>query len=191
MMNNAAMRTINIDSLFLEIANSVQFRCMHFCANEHNPHRTVPGWHKHVAELHAMARGCYVASHITVHSRGDWWVVIYTACESLAKWWGCSLAPPTSIWKGGRKIPPLDFLGSAFPPGITNNFKKIESLKILNGFERSIHLWIGKDIYNFTKIAAILNFHVNMPPYWILCVFGLLKKKLFSSFVCVTAQYVL
>ena len=55
-------------------------------------------------------------------SRGDWWVVIYTACKSLAKWWGCSLAPPTSIWKGGRKIPLLDFLGSSFPPGITNNF---------------------------------------------------------------------
>ena len=34
------------------------------------------------------------------------------------------------------------------------------------------YLWIGKDIYNFIKIAAILNFHVNMPPLWILCIFG-------------------
>ena len=39
------------------------------------------------------------------------------------------------------------------------------------------------------KIAAILNFHVNMPPSWILCVFGPFKKKIFSSFVCITAQY--
>ena len=54
---------------------------------------------------------------------------------------------------------------------------------------RSIHLWIGNDKYNFTKIAAILNFHVNMPPSWILCVFGPFLKKLFSSFMCITAQY--
>ena len=87
------------------------------------------------------------------------------------------MAPPTPIWKGGRKIPPLDFLGSAFPSGITNNFKKTESLSILNGFKRSIHLWIGKDIYNFKKMAAILNFQVNMPPSWILCVFGPFLKK--------------
>ena len=46
-----------------------------------------------------------------------------------------------------------------------------------------MHIWIVNDIYNFTKIAAILIFHVNMPPYWILCVFGpflmphILRKK--------------
>ena len=38
-------------------------------------------------------------------------------------------------------------------------------------------MWIGKDIYHFTKIAAILNFHGNMPPSWILCVFGPFLKK--------------
>ena len=38
------------------------------------------------------------------------------------------------------------------------------------------------------KIAAILNFHVNMPPYWILCVFGPLLTKLFAPFGCITAQ---
>ena len=29
-------------------------------ANERNHHRTVPGWDKHVAELHATVRSCYV-----------------------------------------------------------------------------------------------------------------------------------
>ena len=31
-----------------------------FGANERNHHMTVPGWNKHVAELHATARSCYV-----------------------------------------------------------------------------------------------------------------------------------
>ena len=33
---------------------------------------------------------------------------------------------------------------------------------------------------NFTKIAAILNFHVNMPPSWILCVFGPFFNKIIA-----------
>ena len=66
------------------------------------------------------------------------------------------------------------------PPGIRNMFKQIVSVSILNGFERSIQLWIGNDTYNFTKIAAILNFHVNMSPSWILYVFGpFLKYNIF------------
>ena len=104
--------------------------------------------------------------------------MIYTACKSLAKWWGMFLGTSHFDLEGWQKNPPVGFLGSA-PPGITNNLKKIESLYILNGFERSIHLWIGKDIYNFTKIAAILNFHVNMPPSWILCFWTFLKKNIF------------
>ena len=72
----------------------------------------------------------------------------------------------------GQKYPPVGICGGTFPPGITNIFKKIASLSILDGFERSLHQWIGNDVYNFTKIAAILNFDVNMPPSWIWCVFG-------------------
>ena len=34
------------------------------------------------------------------------------------------------------------------------------------------------DLMHYTKIAAILNFHVNMPPYWILCVFGPFFKNI-------------
>ena len=30
----------------------------------------------------------------------------------------------------GQKYPPLEFVGGAFPPGITNIFKKIASLSI-------------------------------------------------------------
>ena len=44
-----------------------------------------------------------------------------------------------------------------------------------------IYLWIGNDICNFTKIAAILNFHVNMPPSWILCVLDLFTKIIQKS----------
>ena len=72
-------------------------------------------------------------------------------------------------------------MGVAFPPGISNIFKKIASPSILNVFERSIYLWIGNDICNFTIIAAILNFHVNMPPSWILCVLDLFTKIIQKS----------
>ena len=41
------------------------------------------------------------------------------------------------------------------------------------------------------KIAAILNFHVNMPPSWILCVFGPFLTKLFFPVGCITAQSML
>ena len=50
-------------------------------------------------------------------------------------------------------------------------------MSILSGFERSMHLWIGNDIYNFTKMTAILNFQVNMPSSWIFFVFLDIKKK--------------
>ena len=46
---------------------------------------------------------------------------------------------PLRFGRVAEKKTMLDFLGGAFPPGITNILKKIESLKILNGFERSIH----------------------------------------------------
>ena len=78
---------------------------------------------------------------------------------------------PLRFGRGAEVSPRWNLWGVAFPPGITNIFKKIASLTILDGFESYIHLWIGNDVYNFTKIAAILNFHVNMPPSWILCVF--------------------
>ena len=85
------------------------------------------------------------------------------------------------LWGGG---------GGAYSPlELQISFKKIVSLSILNGFERPIHLWIGNDTYNFTKMAVILNFHVNMSPSSILCVFGPFLKQLFSSFMCITAQY--
>ena len=82
--------------------------------------------------------------------------------------------------EGGQKYPPVGICGGGgcIPPGIPNIFKQIASLSILDGFERSIHLWIGNDEYNFTKIAAILDFHVNMPPSWILCVFGPFFNKI-------------
>ena len=55
-------------------------------------------------------------------------IVIYTACKSLAKWWG--LFPGTSHFdlEGWQNNPPVGFLGGRIPPGITNIFKKIESL---------------------------------------------------------------
>ena len=64
-------------------------------------------------------------------SRGDWWVVIYTACKSLAKWWGMFLGTSHFDLEGWQKNPPVGFLGRAFPPGITNNFKKSNLCKFL------------------------------------------------------------
>ena len=48
-------------------------------------------------------------------SRGDWWVVIYTACKSLAKWWGMFLGTSHFDLEGWQKNPPVEFLGGAFP----------------------------------------------------------------------------
>ena len=51
----------DIDSLYMHIVNSLfNFGIRTFCANERNHHRTVPGWNKHVAELHVTARSCYM-----------------------------------------------------------------------------------------------------------------------------------
>ena len=51
----------DIDSLYMHIVNSLFNSGIRiFGANERNHHRTVPGWNKHVAELHATARSCYV-----------------------------------------------------------------------------------------------------------------------------------
>ena len=102
-------------------------------------------------------------------------VVIYTACKSLATWWGLFLGTSHFDLEGGQKYPPVGICGGAgsFPLELQIYLKKIASLSILDGFERSIHLWIVNDVYNFTKIATILNFHVNMPPsssLWILSV---------------------
>ena len=51
----------DIDSLYMHIVNSLFNSGIRiFGANERNHHRTVPGWNKHVAEVHATARSCYV-----------------------------------------------------------------------------------------------------------------------------------
>ena len=99
---------------------------------------------------------------------------------------------PLRFGRGPEVPPPLEFVGGGLiPPGITDVFKKFAYLSILDGFERSIHLWIVNDVYNFTKIATILNFLVNMPPTWIVCVFGPFLINLFSPFGCITAQSML
>ena len=55
--------------------------------------------------------------------------VIYTACKCLAKLWGLFLGTSHFDSEGWQNNPPLDFLGGAFPPGITHIFiKKSESL---------------------------------------------------------------
>ena len=51
-------------------------------------------------------------------------IVIYTACKSLAKWWGLFLGTSHFDWGGGRSIPTLEFVGGALLPGITNIFLK-------------------------------------------------------------------
>ena len=80
-------------------------------------------------------------------------IVIYTACKSLAKWWGLFLGTSDFDLEGGRSIP-VEICGGvgAFPLELQISLK-IASLSIIDGFERSIHLWIGNDVYNFTKIA--------------------------------------
>ena len=60
MMNNADHHS-DIDSLYMHIVNSLFNSGIRIVgANERNHHRTVPDWNKHVAELNATARSCYV-----------------------------------------------------------------------------------------------------------------------------------
>ena len=50
------------------------------------------------------------------YSRGDWWVVIYTACKSLAKWWGMFLGTSHFHLEGWQKNPPVGFFRERIPP---------------------------------------------------------------------------
>ncbi len=62
---------------------------------------------------------------------------------------------------------------------------------MLNGFERSIHLWIGKNIIQFYKNSGHLEFprkHAAILDFVCFCTF--FKSKC-SFFVCITAQYYL
>ena len=91
-------------------------------------------------------------------------IVIYTACNSLAKWWGLFLGTSRfEIWKEGRSIPPLEFVGGGgrIPPGITNIFKKIASLSILDGFE---NLYISGSAMTYT-IRELVNYNIYI--YWL------------------------
>ena len=102
------------------------------------------------------------------------------------------MEPPTSIWKGGRSIPPLEFVGGgALPPGISNIFKKLHLCQFLMD-SKDLYICGSAMTYTiFTNIAAIFNFHVNMPPSWILCAIEPFLTKLFSPFGCITAQSML
>ena len=117
--------------------------------------------------------------------------MLYTACKSLAKM--CRLFHGVSHFdlEGWQMYPQLDFVGGRIPPWNYKYIKKIVYLPILNGFERSIHVLIGIDTYNFSKIAVIFNFYENMPQSWILCVFVPFKKKILFYFTCITAQFLL
>ena len=80
---------------------------------------------------------------------------------------------PLRFGRGGRSIPRWNLWGGgAFPPGITNIFKKSRLCQFVMD---SKDIYICRSAMTYTilqKIAAILNFLVNMPPSWILCVFG-------------------
>ena len=47
---------------------------------------------------------------------------------------------PLRFGRGAEVSPCWNLWGGAFPPGITNIFKKIASLSIRDGFKRSLHL---------------------------------------------------
>ena len=99
---------------------------------------------------------------------------------------------PLRLGRGAEVSPVGIYGGGAHSPlELQISLKKIASLSFLNEFERYIHLWISNDVYNVTKIAAILNFQVNTPPSWILCDFGPFLTKLFAPFRCITAQSML
>ena len=77
-------------------------------------------------------------------------IVIYTACKSLATRWGLFLGtppPPTSIWKGGRTIPPLDFLGGRIPPW---NYKYLKKSNLCNFLMDSKDLYICESVKTYT-----------------------------------------
>ena len=59
-------------------------------------------------------------------------IVIYTACKSLAKWWGLFLGTSHIDLEGWQNNPPVGFFrGGAFPPGITHIFKKSNLCKFV------------------------------------------------------------
>ena len=92
----------------------------------------------------------------------------------------------------GQKYPPVGICGGAHSHlELQIYLKKIASLSIIDGFERSILLWIGNDVFNFSKIAAILNFHVNMPPTWIFVCFWNFFNKIIFPLRVITAQSML
>ena len=55
-------------------------------------------------------------------------IVIYTACKSLAKWWGLFLGTSHFDSEGWQNNPPVGFLGGRIPPWNYKYLKRIESL---------------------------------------------------------------
>ena len=59
-------------------------------------------------------------------------IVIYTACKSLAKWWGLFLGTSHIDLEGWQNNPPVGFFrGAHSPHGITHIFKKSNLCRFL------------------------------------------------------------
>ena len=58
-------------------------------------------------------------------------IVIYTACKSLAKWWGLFLGTSHIDLEGWQNNPSVGFFRGRIPPGITHIFKKSNLCKFL------------------------------------------------------------
>ena len=98
---------------------------------------------------------------------------------------------PLRFGRGAEVSPRWNLWGGRIPPGITNIFIKSHLCQFLMD---SKDLYISGSAMTYTilqKIAAILNFHVDMPPSWILCVCGPFLTKLFPPFGCITTQSML
>ena len=119
-------------------------------------------------------------------------IVIYTECKSLAKWWGVVPWYLPLRFGRGQKYPPLECGGGgSFPLELQISLKKSHLCQFLMD-SKDLYICGSAMLYTILqKTAAILNFHVNMPPSWILCAFGPFLTTLFSAFGCITAQSML
>ena len=110
--------------------------------------------------------------------------------------WGNVTSSVFTVSNGVRQGGVLSpYLFNVYMDGLSTTLNTCQT-GCYSGVSKVNHLMYADDLVllspcNFTKIAAILNFHVNMPPSWILCVFGPFLTKLFSPFGCITAQSML
>ena len=77
-------------------------------------------------------------------------IVIYTACKSLANWWGLFLGTShfdSEVWQNSPPPPPVGPFGGRIPPELQISFKKWNLCKYLMV---SKYLYISGSVKTYT-----------------------------------------